>query len=232
MTCTLSTPAVRRVLDRLHVLSRIDDPPAKARVLAREVELGERVYGRERAELYRGAPLAIDPRVGELLYALTLARGASAVVEFGASLGCSTIYLAAALRDLGGGSLVTTELDHAKVRPLTANLEEAGLADLVEVRAGDAMRTLQGLARPVDLLFLDGWNDLYLAVLELLEPQLSDRALVIADMSENEPNLVAYREYVLDPGKRYATVEVPLDAGVVVSARVPGGGGSAPDGGG
>ena len=116
--------------------------------------------------------------------------------------------------------LTSTELDPAKARALLSNVSEAGLGDLVEVRAGDALQTLRDLAGPVDLLFLDGWNDLYLAVLELLEPQLAERALVIADLSGEDPHVAAYRERLGDPAGGYATVELPLDAGVVVSARL------------
>src|SRR5947209_4947904 len=80
-----------------------EDPLAVARMRAREAELRTKVYGRERAELYGGAPLAIKREVGELIHALTLARAPALAVEFGASVGLSTIYLAAALRDLGEG---------------------------------------------------------------------------------------------------------------------------------
>ncbi len=107
-----------------------------ARVRAREVELGEKVYGRERAELYGVAPLAIKREVGELLYAFALARRPGLIVEFGASVGLSTIYLAAALRDLGAGRLITTELSSEKARIASGNIEQAGLADLVELRPG------------------------------------------------------------------------------------------------
>lgn len=220
MSPTLRDPAVRGVLERLRALGAAEDPAAKARVRASESQLGTRIYGRERAELYRGAPIAVAPEVGELLYSLTLARGARTVVEFGGSLGFSTIHLAAALRDLGGGSVITTELDPQKAEALAANLAAAGLGDLVEIRAGDARETLRDIPKPVDLLFLDGWNDLYLEVLTLVEPALAGRALVVADMSEDDPHLVAYHERMHDREHGYATVDVPLDDGVVVSTRL------------
>jgi predicted O-methyltransferase YrrM len=219
MPRTLNDPAVRDVLDRLCALSAVEDPAAHQRVRERESQVGARVYGDERVALQHGAPLAIAPEVGELLYALTLARRPRIAVEFGASLGFSTVYIAAALRDLGAGSLVTTELSAVKGRALTANLVDAGLSDLVEVRRGDATQTLLALADPVDLLFMDGANDLYVDVLRLVEPLLSDGAIVIADMSKDDPHHRSYREYVCDPRHGFATVEIPLDAGVVISIR-------------
>jgi len=81
------------------------------------------------------------------------------------------------------------------------------------------MQTLQGVA-DVDLLFLDGWNNLYLAVLDLVEPALCAGALVIADLSAGDPEHDSYRRRMHDPAGGYASVDVPLDAGVVVSVRL------------
>jgi predicted O-methyltransferase YrrM len=220
MAGTLSDPAVRRVLHRLCELGAVEDPAAKLRVRERESHRGAGIYGDERVTLQRGAPLAISPEAGQLLYALTVARSPHTVVEFGASLGFSTICIASALRDVGAGSLVTTEVSRDKALALMANLVEAGLSDVVEVRVGDARQMLRGFADPVDLLFLDGANDLYLDLLRSIEPQLSERGLVVADMSEGDPHHVGYRQYVSDRRGGYATVEVPLDAGLVVSIRL------------
>jgi predicted O-methyltransferase YrrM len=215
---SLHAPAVQRVLTELTRLAQAEDPPAIARMRAHEREIGRRVYGRERGAVYGLAPLAITPEVGRLLYVLAVARRARAIVEFGASLGFSTIHLAAAARDVGGARVITTELEPEKARQARQNLAEAGLDDLVDLRDGDALETLKDVA-DVDLLFLDGWNNLYLAVLDLLEPRLSAGALVIADLSAADPEQDPYCRRMHDPGSGYASVDVPLDAGVVVSVR-------------
>jgi predicted O-methyltransferase YrrM len=211
---------VADTLARLHEQSAREDPVAVARMREREAARGGKVYGRERADLYGGAPLAIKREVGELLYGLTLARRPALAVEFGASIGISTIYLAAALRDLRVGRLITTEIAAAKADRARANLVQAGLNDLVEFRVGDALQTLRDLPEWVELLFLDGWNNLYLDVLDLVQPRLADQALVIADLSPDDPDLDRYCAYVNEPEHGYATVTVPLDAGVVVSAWI------------
>jgi predicted O-methyltransferase YrrM len=186
---------------------------------AHEQHLGRRVYGRERGAVYGGAPLAIKPEVGELLYVLALARRAATIVEFGASLGFSTIHLAAAAREVGGARVITTEIEPEKAERARQNLADAGLEDVVDLREGDALSTLADVLE-VDLLFLDGWNNLYLAVLDLLEPALSTGALVIADLSADDPEQVPYCERMRDPASGYVSVDVPLDAGVVLSVRL------------
>jgi hypothetical protein len=133
------------VLAELRRLGEAEDPPAKRRVKSREQELGHKVWGQERSDLYGGAPLSITPEVGELLYALALTRRARTIVEFGASLGFSTIHLAAALSDLGAGTLITTEPEPDKPRSALQNLADAGLGDVVELRIGDASITLPDL---------------------------------------------------------------------------------------
>lgn len=225
MISTLRSARVRRVLDDLRGRSEAEDPPAVARMRAHEQQRGRRVYGRARGAIYGLAPLSVKPEVGELLYVLAMARRARTIVEFGASLGFSTIHLAAALRDLGAGEVITTESEPVKARAAARNLAEAGLEDLVDVRIGNALSTLQDLSPEVDLLFLDGWNDLYVAVLELVQPRLSPGALVIADLSEDDPEQVRYCERVHGPQSGYVTIEVPLDAGVVVSVWRPAAGG-------
>ena len=47
-------------------------------------------------------------------------------------------HLAAALRDNGGGRVISTEFEPTKVARARANLSAAGLDDLVEIRVGDA----------------------------------------------------------------------------------------------
>jgi predicted O-methyltransferase YrrM len=206
------------VLAELRRLAETEDPPAKLRVQHRERELGRRVWGRERSELYgAAASLSITDEVGELLCVLVIARRPRTVVEFGASLGFSTIHLAAALRDVGAGTLITTEMDPDKAAAAQQNLIDAGLDDLVDLRVGDALTTLNDIAE-VDLLFLDGWNNLYEPVLDLMQPRLTPGALVVADLSADDPDQVTYVERVHAADSGYVTVDVPLDAGVVVSA--------------
>ncbi|MCM3352092.1 class I SAM-dependent methyltransferase, partial [Bacillus velezensis] len=126
------------------------------------------------ADLYarlKDYPLPVSRETGMLLYMLARSGGATAIVEFGTAFGISTLHLAAALRDNGGGRLITSEFEPSKVVRAQANLTAAGLADLVEIREGDALRTLAyDLPDAVDLLLLDGAKALYPEILALVEP--------------------------------------------------------------
>ncbi len=87
--------------------------------------------------------LPVSRQTGELLYMLVRSTNARTIVEFGTSFGISTLYLAAALRDNGGGRLISSEFEVSKVARARQNLAEGGLADLVEIREGDALQTLR-----------------------------------------------------------------------------------------
>jgi predicted O-methyltransferase YrrM len=154
--------------------------------------------------------LSVPPALGRFLYLCARACNARNVVEFGTSFGVSTIYLAAAVRDNGGGRVVSTELEPAKADRARAHLEAAELADLVEIRVGDALETLRDdLGDRIDLVLLDGAFTLYRPVLALLEPRLRPGALVIGDNTFDAPG--GFLDHVRDPRGGYLSLPLPLD---------------------
>jgi predicted O-methyltransferase YrrM len=152
--------------------------------------------------------LPVTPDAGRLLYSLVRASRPATVVEFGMSLGISAIHLASGVRDNGTGRVVTTELSAVKVAAATRNFTDAGLGDLITVLQGDALETLKSIDEPVQFVLLDGWKDLYMQVLELLEPRLSPGALVVAD-NTSMPGLQPYLDYMRDPANGYVSVNFP-----------------------
>ena len=218
---TLESPPVAGLLRQLFAQADQDDPAAFERVNATLKRLPHPPDQRQRAELMRNVYMPVSPDVGRLLYVLARNRGAKVIVEFGTSFGISGIHLAAAVRDAGGGHVVTTELDPTKAERAAHNFRAAGLSDLVDIRVGDAFETLKsGVGGSVDLLLLDGWKEAYLPMLRLLEPQLSPGALVVADDLANAPEALApYLEYVRQPCNGYVSVELPLGDRIEVSLR-------------
>jgi len=161
-------------------------------------------------------PLAVSRETGTLLYMLARSGGARSIVEFGTSFGISTLHLAAALRDNGGGRLITSEFEPSKVVRARANLAAAGMVDLVEIREGDALRTLAAdLPDSVDLLLLDGAKALYPEVLALVEQRLRPGAFVVADNADFSPDYLAY---VRAPENGY--LSVPFGGDVELSMRI------------
>ena len=214
---TLTSPAVSAVLDRLYSAADSADRPLRERNAKLSPAERKAIFDAQQAD-YRttyermsAAYIPIDREFGTLMYVLACAGQARTIVEFGTSFGLSTIQLAAALRDNGGGRLISTEFIASKAEAARKNLEAAGLSDLVEIRLGDALETLKdGVGGPIDLVLLDGAKNLYVPVLRLLEKTLAPRALVATDNTTDESPYVAY---VRNPANGYLSVGLAYESG-------------------
>lgn len=218
---TLMTSPLAPLLDRLFeeadALSPATAPavaelsrPERERLMRSKTDYLD-LYGR-----LKDLPLPVSRETGLLLYMLARSSGARAIVEFGTSFGISTLHLAAALRDNGGGRLITSEFEPSKVARARRNLDAGGLLDLVEIREGDALRTLAtDLPETIDLVLLDGAKALYSEILDLVEDRLGPGALIVADNADDSPDYLAR---VRSPGSGY--LSVPFGEDVELSLRL------------
>ena len=218
---TLTTTPLAPLLDRLFdeadaaaaeteaaVADLSDD--VKARLMRSKTDYRD-LYGR-----LKNAPLAISRETGALLYMLARSSHARTIVEFGTSFGISTLHLAAALKDNGGGRLITSEFEPSKVERARANLKAGGLIELVEIREGDALQTLNaGLPDTIDLLLLDGAKALYPEILSLVEGRLRAGAFIVADNADDSPDYLARMRA---PASGY--ISVPFGEDVELSMRI------------
>ena len=192
---TLTTAPLAPLLDRLFAEAAASTVPPAFAALSPEERGRLKRSKTEYLAFYGGlkdAALAVSRETGTLLYMLARSSGARTIVEFGTSFGLSTLFLAAALRDNGGGRLITTEFEPSKVARARANLVAGGLADLVELREGDALETLAtDLPDGIDLLLLDGAKALYPEILAIVEPRLRPGAVLVADDAEDSPDYLA-----------------------------------------
>ena len=140
--------------------------------------------------------LAVSQETANLAYMLARSVHATSIVEFGTSFGVSTLFLAAALMDNGGGKIITTEFEPTKVERAKANFDAAGLADLIDLRAGDALETLAtNLPNKIDLVLLDGAKQLYPRILALLENRIRLGGLIVADNADMCPEYLTFVRY-------------------------------------
>jgi predicted O-methyltransferase YrrM len=194
---TLTSVPLAPLLDRLFEAAAAASPATSPALAALSAEERLRLmhsktdyrdfYGR-----LKDLPLPVSRETGTLLYMLARSCGARTIVEFGTSFGISTLHLAAALRDNGGGRLITSEFEPSKVARARNHLTEGGLIDLVEIREGDALQTLSvDLPETIDLLLLDGAKALYPEILGLVESRLRPGAFIVADNAGYSPEYLA-----------------------------------------
>ncbi|MXN53259.1 O-methyltransferase [Shinella sp. AETb1-6] len=215
---TLSTAPLAPLLDRLFNEADAAKSPSLA-ALSRDERNRLMRSKTEYLHLYglmKDLWLPVSRETGLLLYMLARSSRARSIVEFGTSFGISTLHLAAALRDNGGGRLITSEFEPSKVARARAHLTEGGVIDLVEIREGDALETLRtDLPETIDLLLLDGAKSLYPEILSLVESRLRPGALIIADNADFCPE---YLDRVRAPAAGY--MSLPFAEDVELSVRV------------
>lgn len=194
---TLTTAPLAPLLDRLFAAADATSPalnaaaaglpPGELQRLMRSKTDYPDFYGR-----MKDFPLAVSRETGLLLYMLARGARARSIVEFGTSFGISTLHLAAALRDNGGGRLITSEFEPSKVARARDHLAAGGLIDLVEIRQGDALKTLSvDLPDTIDLVLLDGAKALYPEILDRVESRLKPGAFIVADNADYSPDYLA-----------------------------------------
>jgi predicted O-methyltransferase YrrM len=215
-------PALKNLLERLHMQSEAQTPALMAFVQ----DHGFRSVSGTDADVAKGRAfwadkmVALEPIKARFCYSLCRALNAKRIVECGTSFGVSTLYLAAAIRDNGGGTVIATEYEPAKAAIARAHFAQAGLSEVVDLREGDLRETLKRIEGPVDFLLMDIWTPLARPAIELLGPHLRKGAVVIADNTDTYR--IAYGEYfayINDPANGFSTMTLPFDGGLEMSVK-------------
>jgi predicted O-methyltransferase YrrM len=129
----------------------------------------------EESALERGFPI-IEPEVGNLLNLLVKLHKPKRILEIGAAIGYSTLWLA---RDLEG-ELVTIELNEASAREAQDNFDTLGY-DNIKLLTGNALEILPTLEGKFDFIFIDAAKGQYPNFLEESLRLINDGGLIIAD---------------------------------------------------
>ena len=165
--------------------------------------------------------LPISKQQGNFIYQTACAIEAKTIIEFGTSFGISTIYLAAAIKSNGKGVVISTELEPYKHKKAVQNLTDSGLENFTDIRLGDALETLRETIEPIDMVLLDGWNDLYLPILKILKPRLRKGSIILADdVIRFKRGLKPYVEYMKSGENGFESMTLPIGDGMEYSVYV------------
>jgi predicted O-methyltransferase YrrM len=214
-------PVLRGVLDRLHAASDAETAAIDAYYAAgAERPTGFEQEGSEGRTFWQDKFVALERDKAQFVYALCRAGNARRIVEAGTSFGVSTLYLAAAIRDNGGGLVTTCDIELSKADVARRNFAEAGLGEFVEIRIGDIRETLRGLDEPIDVLLLDIWAPVAGDVIELVGPHVRTGGVVVADNTAARRDLYGrVLAYLADPANGFTTQTVPFDGGLELAIK-------------
>ncbi|EXG82130.1 O-methyltransferase [Cryptosporangium arvum] len=204
------------------------------RVSLREDEI-LRSLREETALLPMGTAMQVPAEEGQFLAFLVGLTGASTVVEVGTFTGYSTLCMARAVRP--GGRVITCDISPKWPDIGAPAWKRAGVADRIDLRIGEATRTLAALLTElgpgsVDLVFIDadkaGYARYYEAALALLAPAgliVVDNTLFfgrVVDPAATDVDTRAIREFneLVRDDPRVELTLLPTADGITLLRRV------------
>lgn len=160
----------------------------------------------------------LEPDAGRFVWFLAQTTGARSIVEIGTSRGVSTLWLADAAR-ANGARVVSYDTDPDAQRDAAAVIEEAGLADYVELRLHDGGKGLAALGDgEVDLLFLDAERTEYPSWWPHPVRVLRTGGVLVADNALSHPEEIAPLRDLLVRDLTAVTT-IPVGKGELVALR-------------
>ena len=122
--------------------------------------------------------LSVSEEDGRFLRLLVVTRGAKRALEIGAASGYSAIWMGLGMRETGG-KLVTIEYDKARAAQAAANIQKAGLSDVVQVVSGDAFAEIPKVSGSFDFIFCDAWKRDYQKFFSMVFPRMDKGGLFL-----------------------------------------------------
>lgn len=219
MPSILNDPTLDAMLPGLHAASLEQD------------EAVGRYYREERTGPWTGSmeprdhafmadkAVALDRDKAEFCYLLCRATGAHRIVEAGTSFGVSTLYLAAAVRDNGGGVVYAAEYEPEKVKVARANYAAAGLSEFIDLREGDIVEAAKTFEGPIDFVLFDIWGDMLGELLEILAPRMRHGAVLCADNTAGSGGSYG-QMFEFFAANGFRTMTLPFKGGLEMAAKL------------
>ena len=163
--------------------------------------------------------LAVSEEDGRFLRLMIASKGVKHALEIGGASGYSAIWMGMGLRETGG-KLVTIEYDPVRAKELAANIQRAGLTDVVQVRSGDAFEQIPKVAGTFDFVFLDAWKKDYKRFLDLVFPRLDKGGLFLAHNVVNKRSEMGdFLDAIQKNPALWTTIVSPSGEGMSVSLK-------------
>ena len=132
----------------------------------------------------------VKPETKELLRTLVLLKKPMKILEVGAAVGFSSLYMNRYQPE--SGTIITIERNEKRIKKAKENIKNQGKEEQITLLEGDAIEILKGLDGSFDLIFVDAAKGQYIHflpdVLRLLAPDgllFSDNVLQDGDVLES-----------------------------------------------
>jgi caffeoyl-CoA O-methyltransferase len=174
----------------------------------------------------------IGPPAGQFCYLVARLIRARRIFELGSGFGYSTLWFAKAVRDNGGGEVHHTVWDDELSRQARANVEAAGLTEIVRFQVREAVAALRQAEGQFDIIFNDidkhGYPDSIPVIKRFLRP---GGVLIIDNMlwhgrawdtSDTDPSTEGVRKVtqMIRDDPEFISSLVPIRDGMITAMRV------------
>jgi predicted O-methyltransferase YrrM len=164
--------------------------------------------------------LAVSEEDGLFLRTMVATKGAKSILEIGAASGYSGIWLGLGARETGG-QVIAIEYDPQRAKEAAANIQKAGLTDVVRVIQGDAFVEIPKLSRSFDMVFLDAWKPDYKKFFDMVYPRLDPGGVFLAHNVVNKSReMEPFLQTILNHPSLYTSIVSPSGEGMSVSYRL------------
>ncbi len=191
-------------------------------------ERDEVLQDMEEYALARNFPI-IGPLVGRFLYTLTKATQAQRILELGSGFGYSAYWFAKAVGK--DGQVICTDADAGNAEHAAGYFHRARIAGKIQFLTGDALKLIEDLAGPFDIIFNDVEKHQYPRIFRKALPRLRKGGLLISDnvlrngkILDHKPDrdtagILTYNRLIYSTKELFTTI-VPLRDGVSVSIKL------------
>lgn len=164
--------------------------------------------------------LAVSEEDGRFLRTMVATKGARSILEIGAASGYSGIWLGLGARETGG-QVIAIEYDPQRAKEAAANIQKAGLTDVVRVIQGDAFVEIPRLSRSFDMVFLDAWKPDYKKFFDMVYPRLDPGGVFLAHNVVNKSSeMEPFLRTILTHPSLYTSIVAPSGEGMSVSYKL------------
>jgi predicted O-methyltransferase YrrM len=164
--------------------------------------------------------LAVSEEDGKFLRVMVAAEKAKSVLGIGAASGYSGIWLGLGARE-SGGKVVSIEYDPQRAKEAAANIQKAGLTDVVRVVHGDAFAEIPKLSGNFDLVFLDAWKPDYKKFFDMVYPRMNAGAVFLAhNVVNKKTEMEPFLQTILTHPGLFTSVVSPGSEGMSVSYKL------------
>ena len=156
---------------------------------------------------------------GKILYDIIVENNYKSVVEIGTSTGHSGIWISWALSKTGG-KLITIEIDRERHLKAKANFEQAGVADYIDARLGDAHELVPALTGKYDFVFSDADKDWYKNYFIGIDPKIVVGGCFTAhNVTQRTSDIREFLDYIESLDNYKTTLDRTSSSGISISYK-------------